>query len=121
MEIIGWLSLAIIIGALIYLGISAFGTYKSMKPKIDHLQATSERMQEQQTRIQAEADQLKVHQTKITGTVEQQKENVMFTVEEAKKTPERVKQLGVVLKSITEEYQFKLPAPRKRKKADMQP
>lgn len=120
MEIIGWISLAIVIGALIYLGISAFGTFKSMKPKIDHLKSTTERMQEQQTRIQSEADQLKVHQTKIAENVEQQKEKVMFTVEEAKKTPKRVKQLGVVLKSITQEYQFKLPAPRKRKKADMQ-
>ncbi|KKB42613.1 DUF948 domain-containing protein [Bacillus thermotolerans] len=118
MEIIGWISLAIVVGALIYLGISGFSTYKSMKPKIDELKAASERMKEKQAAIKSETDQLKEKQQRIKEDIDQKKEKIMYTVEEAKQTPESVKQLGTALNFIDEETKLRLPIPKRKSKAE---
>jgi uncharacterized protein YoxC len=116
MEIIGWISLAVVIGALVFLAISAFRTYKSMKPKIDQLQATSGRMQKQSEGIQVETEALKEHQQQIMSDIEGKKMAVMFTVEEAKQTPLAVKQLGNALNILDNDTKLKLPAPKRKKK-----
>lgn len=118
MAIIGWISLAVVIGALIYLGISGFGTYKSMKPKIDHLQEVSERLKVKQQAIQSETEKLKATQENIKHDIEEKKEAVMFTVDEAKKTPESIKQLGTALNIMDENVKLKLPVPKRKKQME---
>ncbi|RJS61508.1 DUF948 domain-containing protein [Bacillus sp. PK3_68] len=118
MAIIGWISLAIVIGALIYLGISGFSTYKSMKPKIDHLEAVSERLKVKQETIQSETEKLKATQEHIKQDIEEKKEAVLFTVDEAKKTPESLKQLGTALNIMNENVKLKLPVPKRKKQAE---
>ncbi|MFK2826079.1 septum formation initiator family protein [Bacillus sp. B190/17] len=119
MGLIGWIilgiSLAIVGGAVIYLGISGLITYKSMKPKIDRLQATAERLQATQQTIQSEADKLKTTQENIKRDIDQKKEAIMFTVNEAKQTPQSIKQLGTALSSMYEQTKLKLPAPKQQK------
>ncbi|HEY9577363.1 MAG TPA: DUF948 domain-containing protein [Pseudobacillus sp.] len=118
MAIIGWISLAIVIGALVYLGISGFSTYKSMKPKIDHLQAVSERLKTKQQAIQEETEKLKVTQENIKQDIEEKKEAVLFTVDAAKRTPESLKQLGTALNIMDEDVKLKLPIPKRKKQAE---
>ncbi|OCA82829.1 DUF948 domain-containing protein [Pseudobacillus wudalianchiensis] len=118
MEIIGWISLAIVIGALIYLGISGFSIYKSMKPKIDHLQAVSDRLKTKQEAIQAEAEKLKATQENIKQDMEEKKEAVLFTVDAAKRTPESLKQLGTALNIMAENVKLKLPIPKRKKQTE---
>lgn len=117
MAIIGWISLVIVIGALIYLGVSGFSTYKSMKPKIDHLQAVSERLKTTQEAIQSETEKLKATQDHIKQDIDEKKEAVLFTVDEAKKTPESLKQLGTALNIMNENVKLKLPVPKRKKQA----
>lgn len=118
MAIIGWISLAIVIGALVYLGISGFSTYKSMKPKIDHLQAVSERLKTKQQAIQVETEKLKATQENIKQDIEEKKEAVLFTVDAAKRTPESLKQLGTALNIMDEDVKLKLPIPKRKKQAE---
>ncbi|OLN23588.1 hypothetical protein BTO30_03955 [Domibacillus antri] len=91
MEWIGWLSFAIFIGALIYLGISSFSTFKSMKPKMDQLKEAQVRIQTQTEKIKYETDELKVHQEQIMADVDHAKQTVTLTVNEAKQLPENAK------------------------------
>lgn len=94
MEWIGWLSLVIIIGALIFLGMSAFKTFKSMKPKMDHLKAAQQRIQTDTNKIKTETDELKVHQEHIMADVDHAKQAVTLTVNEAKQIPQNAKFLA---------------------------
>lgn len=94
MEWIGWLSLAIVVGALIFLGISAFKTFKSMKPKMDHLKTAQQRIQTETDKIKTETDELKVHQEHIMADVDHAKQAVTLTVNEAKQLPQNAKFLA---------------------------
>ncbi|KIL72145.1 septum formation initiator family protein [Bacillus badius] len=119
MAIIGWASLAIVVGALIYLGVSGFSTYKSMKPKIDHLQAVSERLKATQQVIQSETDKLKSTQENIKQDIDQKKEAMLFTVEAAKKTPQSMKQLGTAMYQLVDEnVKLKLPVPKRKRQTE---
>lgn len=91
MEWIGWISLAIVIGALIYFGISAIGTFKSMKPKIDQLKAAQTRIQTEADKIKSETDELKVHQELLIADVDHAKQAVTSTINETKQIPENAK------------------------------
>jgi uncharacterized protein YoxC len=91
MEWIGWISLAIFIGAIIYFVVSALGTFKSMKPKIDYLKAAQTRIQTETDEIKSETDELKVHQEHIMADVDYAKQTVTLTVNEAKQIPENAK------------------------------
>ncbi|OMP68062.1 DUF948 domain-containing protein [Domibacillus epiphyticus] len=87
MEWIGWLSLAIVIAGLVYFGVSAFSTFKSMKPKIDRLKEAQSHIQTQTDKIKGETDELKVHQEQIMADVDHAKQAVTLTVNEAKQIP----------------------------------
>lgn len=91
MEWIGWISLAIVVGALIYLGISAFSTFKSVKPKVDHLQEVQTRIQGEVDKIKSETDELNVHKEQIMADVDHAKQAVTLTVNEAKQMPQNAK------------------------------
>lgn len=94
MEWIGWASLAILIIALVFLAVSAVKTFKSMKPKIDHLKAAQERIQTETNKIKGETDELKVHQEHIMADVDHAKQAVTLTVNETKQIPQNAKFLA---------------------------
>lgn len=94
MEWIGWLSLAIVVGALIFFGISAFKAFKSMKPKVDHLKAVQERLQSDADKIKSETDELKGHQEHIMADVDHAKQAVTLTINETKQIPQNAKFLA---------------------------
>ncbi|OKL36060.1 hypothetical protein [Domibacillus mangrovi] len=94
MEWIGWISLAIVIGALIYFGISSFSTFKSMKPKIEQLKAAQTRIQTETEKIKSETDDLKVHQEHLMADVDHAKQAVALTINETKQIPENAKFLA---------------------------
>ncbi|WP_100330293.1 hypothetical protein [Bacillus xiapuensis] len=114
MEFIGWASLATAISALIYLAVSAAGIYKSMKPKINHLQGTAEKMKEQQFKLQSEAEELKLHQKQLMQDMQFKKDAVVSAIDEAKKTPPALKQLAMALTGTEEKNKFKLPDPQQK-------
>jgi uncharacterized protein YoxC len=101
-------SLILFIGVLIYLDRVAVKTYRSARPKAQHIQAVLKRMREQTEIIQAEAAKLLEHQQKIQEDLEQTKKSVETAVRAAKQTPEAAKKLFSVLKT-------------QRKKAPSQP
>ncbi|HZG70995.1 MAG TPA: DUF948 domain-containing protein [Chondromyces sp.] len=89
-----YLSLALVVGSLIYLGYSGYKTYKSAKPKIDHITEVANRMQQRTQTIKAETDVLTKNQQEIMLDVEEKKEAVQSTVNVAKQTPQTAKQLA---------------------------
>ncbi len=94
MEWIGWLSLAVFVGALIFLGVSALKAFKSLKPKIDYLKAAQERIQTETNKIKSETDELKVHQEHIMADVDHAKQAVTSTLNETKQVPQNAKFLA---------------------------
>ena len=91
MEWIGWISLAIVVAALIFLAISAVKTFKSIKPKMDHLKTVQRRIQTDTNNIKSETDELNVHKEHIMADVDHAKQAVTLTVNETKQLPQNAK------------------------------
>ncbi|WP_174732617.1 DUF948 domain-containing protein [Mesobacillus harenae] len=91
--IIVYLSIALIIGALIYLGITAYKTYKDAKPAIEKLSDTASRVQVQTDTLKVESNKLTENQQQLMNDVDEKKEAVMQTVDAAKQTPKSIKKL----------------------------
>jgi uncharacterized protein YoxC len=94
-----YISLVIVIGALVYLAIAAYKTYKETKPAMKQLQDTTTRMQAEMIRVKDETDQLTAKQQEITDDMQYKKQAVMYTVESAKEASQSIKQIWEVVKS----------------------
>ncbi|MFS0636446.1 DUF948 domain-containing protein [Mesobacillus foraminis] len=92
--IIVYLSLAVIIGSLAYLGFAVFKTIKASKPAMDSLNETAQRMQVKADTIKTETDKLKDNQQEIMADIEDKKKAVNSAVFAVKQTPVMFKQLA---------------------------
>ncbi|WP_170292790.1 DUF948 domain-containing protein [Metabacillus idriensis] len=98
-----YISIALVVCALIYLGVSAFRTFKKAQPALQDLQETANRIQKQTEGIQTETTKLSATQEKIMSDVEYKKQTVQTTIEIAKETPETIKGFKEFLPSKKEE------------------
>lgn len=82
--IIVWISIAVIVGSILYLGINAFRTFKEAKPTINEIQATVTRIQQQTDSIKYETDLLTEKQQAIMNDVEYKKSAITYPINQAK-------------------------------------
>lgn len=85
--IIVYLSIAVIVGALIYLGVTAFKTFKDAKPALNKLQETAARLQAKTEGIKQETNKLTANQQMLVSDIEHKKKAFTQVVETAKQTP----------------------------------
>jgi uncharacterized protein YoxC len=85
--IIVWISIAVIVASLAYLGFVAFKTFKAAKPTIESLQATATRVQAKTNAIKHETDKLTVHQQQLMTDFEEKKKAVNTVIFSVKQTP----------------------------------
>lgn len=85
--IIVYISIAVIVASLAYLGFVAFKTFKAAKPQIESLQATATRVQAKTNAIKHETDKLTVHQQQLKSDFEEKKKAVNTVVFSVKQTP----------------------------------
>ena len=96
--IIVWISLAVFVLSLIYLGVYAFKTFKNSKPAIENVTGTVARLQAEADQIKSETDHLTEVQQGITKDVQYKKESVQYTVDAAKQTPKPFKEIWLTIK-----------------------
>jgi uncharacterized protein YoxC len=114
-----YLSLAVIVAALAYLGFVAYKTYKDAKPTIDSLQETATRVQNKTNAVKEETDSLKFKQQKLMTDFEKKKKAVNTVVFSVKQTPVEFKN-ALVAKPVAELEQ-KYKARKWNRKRNMQP
>ena len=76
--IIVWISVAIIVGSLIYLAITSFQTFKETKPTITEIQATVTRIQQQTNTIKHETNRHTETQQAIMSDEEYKKSAIDY-------------------------------------------
>ena len=91
--IIVWISIAVIVGSLVYLGISALHTFKEAKPTINEIQATVTRIQQQTDSIKYETNRLTATQQAIMSDVEYKKTAINYPINQAKRILPSAKRL----------------------------
>ena len=91
--IIVYLSIAVVIAALVYLAAAAVKTFKDMKPALERMNEISVRIQGKMDLIKEETNQLNAVQKEITEDIEFKKESVQYTVDTVKAVPESCKQI----------------------------
>ncbi|MBE3569936.1 MAG: hypothetical protein IMW92_07415 [Bacillales bacterium] len=85
-------SLILFIGVLIFLDRVAVKTYRSVRPKVEHIQGTIKRMQEQTDLIKEEAIKLSEYQRQMLEKIEDTRNSLETAATAAKQTPEMVKE-----------------------------
>jgi uncharacterized protein YoxC len=93
MTFILYASLILFIGVLIYLDRVAVKTYRSARPKVEHIQGTIKRVKEQTDLIKAEAIKLSENQRQMLEELEHTRKSLETAVTTAKQTPETLKEL----------------------------
>ena len=91
--IIVWISIIIIVGSLVYLGISTFQTFKDTKPTITEIQATITRLQQQTDSVKVETNRLTETQQAIMSDIEYKKNAVNYPINQAKRILPSAKKL----------------------------
>ncbi|MGE7216296.1 DUF948 domain-containing protein [Priestia koreensis] len=91
--IIVYISIAVIVFAIIYLGIVAVKSLKELKPTLNHLNETSARMQAKVDAIKNETNQLSVTTSKIQQDVAYKKETFQGIITSSKETPKLMKKI----------------------------
>lgn len=86
-------SLILFIGVLIFLDRVAVKTYRSARPKVEHIQGTIKRVKAQTELIKAEAIKLSENQRQMLEELEQIKKSLETAAASAKQTPEALKEL----------------------------
>lgn len=105
--VIVYISIAVIIASLAYLGFVAFKTFKAAKPTIESLRQTATRVQAKTNAIKEETDQLTVHQQQLMTDFEQKKKAVNTVVSSVKQTPVVFKHALIAKPVAALERQFK--------------
>ncbi|MBM7693614.1 uncharacterized protein YoxC [Peribacillus deserti] len=100
--VIVYISLAVILLSLVFLGVYAFKTFKSVKPAINSLSETAARLQQKTDTIKVESTQLTENQQQIMTDIQVKKEAVTLTIENAKQTPKPIIQLWKKFKPAAE-------------------
>jgi uncharacterized protein YoxC len=103
-----YISIAVIIASLAYLGFVAFKTFKKAKPTIESLQQTATRVQAKTNAIKEETDLLTVHQQQLMTDFEQKKKAVNTVVFSVKQVPVVFKHALVAKPVAALERQFKV-------------
>ncbi|WP_071458724.1 hypothetical protein [Bacillus massilinigeriensis] len=98
--IIVYLSLALIVGSLGYLGYTAFQVYKKAKPSLHVLNELSTRMAVKTDTIKTETDKLTANQQKLAADFSKKKRAVNTVIFSVKQTASVFKQL-VKAKPVT--------------------
>ncbi|XXM72560.1 DUF948 domain-containing protein [Lysinibacillus sphaericus] len=93
-----YLSIAIVAVALILLAVSAMKTFKETKPAIDSINQTVSNIQADMNRVTAETEQLQTTQGEIQSDIQMKKSSIMYTVNEAKRTPKVAKEFAKSMK-----------------------
>ncbi|WP_059170348.1 DUF948 domain-containing protein [Bacillus sp. FJAT-27445] len=88
-----YMSIAVILLSLAYLGYFAFKTFKEAKPAINRLNETVARVQRQADTLKVESSKLADSQHEITADIEYKKQAVSYTVDSAKSTFASLKKL----------------------------
>ncbi|RSK56455.1 DUF948 domain-containing protein [Bacillus canaveralius] len=91
--IIVYLSIALVVGSLIYLGYSAFTTLKEAKPAINNLSQSATRVQQQTESIRTEKDELTANQQQLIADIQQKKAAVNSAIKAVKETTQSFKKL----------------------------
>jgi uncharacterized protein YoxC len=105
--IIVYISIAVIVASLAYLGFVAFKTFKAAKPKIESLQETATRVQVKTNAIKHETDKLTIHQQQLMTDFEEKKKAVNTVVFSVKQTPVVFKNALVAKPVAALERQYK--------------
>jgi uncharacterized protein YoxC len=91
--IIVYLSLALFIGSVAYLGFSAFKTFKDAKPAMNTLNELAGRLQVKADTLKTETEKLKNSQEELMNDIEGKKKAVQSAVFAVKQTPVMLQQL----------------------------
>ena len=105
--IIVYISIAVIVASLAYLGFVAFKTFKKAKPLIESLQETAARVQVKTNAIKHETDKLTIHQQQLMSDFEKKKKAVNTVVFSVKQTPAVFKNALVAKPVAALERQYK--------------
>jgi uncharacterized protein YoxC len=105
--IIVYISIAVIVASLAYLGFVAFKTFKESKPTIESLQETATRVQAKTDAIKEETDLLTFKQQKLMTDFEKKKKAVNTVVFSVKQTPVVFKNALVAKPVAALERQYK--------------
>ncbi|MGR3764461.1 DUF948 domain-containing protein [Rossellomorea sp. NS-SX7] len=89
-----YISIALVIAAVIMLGISIVKTLKTTRPKINSINHTVNNMQTNINQVTAETDQLQTIQGEIQEDIQMKKSSILYTVDEVKRTPEVAKEFA---------------------------
>ena len=103
-----YFSLALVVGTLVYFGVSVFKTYKAAKPTIESLTQTAERMQVKADTLKVETNKLKDNQQELAADIDDKKKAINSTVFAVKQTPVIFKQLMKVKPLAEIERRWKL-------------
>lgn len=117
--IIVYISIAVIVASLAYLGFVAFKTFKAAKPKIESLQETATRVQVKTNAIKHETDKLTIHQQQLMTDFEEKKKAVNTVVFSVKQTPVVFKNALVAKPVAALERQYKARQWKKNRKNRM--
>ncbi|WP_171016708.1 DUF948 domain-containing protein [Pseudalkalibacillus caeni] len=98
--IIVYISIGIVVAALLYLGFSAYNTFKSAKPALNELSETAAKFQKKTEAITEETNRLSKNQQQIKSDIKYKKQAVKYTVDAVKQTPEPFKELWQDIKTV---------------------
>ncbi|MFC0045986.1 DUF948 domain-containing protein [Metabacillus iocasae] len=87
-----YISLAVVVGSVIYLAVAAMKAVKEMKPTVQRITATTERMQMSVEDIKRETDELTITQQKIQQDIEYKKDSFQRIIDEGKTIPQLLQQ-----------------------------
>ncbi|RSD23278.1 DUF948 domain-containing protein [Mesobacillus subterraneus] len=119
--IIVYISIAVIVASLAYLGFVAFKAYKDAKPTIDSLQETATRVQAKTDAIKEETDLLKFKQQKLMTDFDKKKKAVNTVVFSVKQTPVEFKNALVAKPVAALERRYKARQWNRNRKRAVQP
>ncbi|WP_270182606.1 DUF948 domain-containing protein [Alkalihalobacillus sp. CinArs1] len=94
-----YVSIALVVLSLIYLGIVAVKTSKETKVSLNDFSATAARLQEKVDKINEETTNLTNTSNQITENIQSKKETIQGVIGEAKATPEPFKKLFTSIKN----------------------
>jgi uncharacterized protein YoxC len=93
-----YISIAIVAAAIIMLAVSVMKTMKTTRPIIHSINHSLNNMQTSIDYVTKETDQLQTIQGEIQKDIQHKKSTIMFTVEEAKRTPKIAKEFANSMK-----------------------
>ncbi|MDQ0219700.1 DUF948 domain-containing protein [Peribacillus cavernae] len=96
--IIVYLSIALVVGSLIYLAFYAVKTFKDTKPVMNRITKTTAMIQAKTEQLKSETDKLTVTQQEFTSDVQYKKDAVKGTFETVKQTPKPFKEIWQAVK-----------------------